>query len=57
MVKDVCADCNNNRISYIDSYAKDFIAKYFIQTYSENDRVEIEYDYVHDSKNAIEICL
>ena len=46
MVKDVCADCNNNRISYIDSYAKDFIAKYFIQTYSENDRVEIEYDYV-----------
>ena len=45
MVKDVCADCNNNRISYIDSYAKDFIARYFIQTYSENDRVEIEYDY------------
>ena len=25
MVKDVCADCNNNRISYIDSYAKEFI--------------------------------
>ena len=24
MVKDVCADCNNNKISYIDSYAKDF---------------------------------
>ena len=23
IVKDVCADCNNNRISYIDSYAKD----------------------------------
>ena len=46
MVKDVCAECNNKRISYIDSYAKDFIAKYFIQTYSENDGVEIEYDYV-----------
>ena len=29
MVKDVCADCNNNRISYIDSYAKEFIEKYF----------------------------
>ena len=25
MVKDVCADCNNNGISYIDSYAKEFI--------------------------------
>ena len=22
MVRDVCADCNNNRISYIDTYAK-----------------------------------
>lgn len=29
MVKDVCAVCNNQRISYIDSYAKDFIAQYF----------------------------
>lgn len=29
MVKDVCAVYNNQRISYIDSYAKDFIAKYF----------------------------
>lgn len=31
MVKDVCADCNNNRISYIDSYAKDFITKYLFK--------------------------
>ena len=33
MVKDVCAECNNNRISYIDSYAKDFISRYFRQKY------------------------
>ena len=45
MVKDVCAECNNNKISYIDSYAKSFIGRYFIQRYSENDTVEIEYDY------------
>lgn len=25
MVKDVCADCNNNKISYIDSYAKQLV--------------------------------
>lgn len=46
MVKDVCATCNNNRISYIDSYAKEFIGKYFTQKYSEQDTVKIEYDYV-----------
>lgn len=46
MVKDVCADCNNNKISYIDSYAKDFILRYFRQKYNEDDCVEVEYDYV-----------
>lgn len=35
MVKDVCADCNNNRISYIDSYAKEFIEKYFLVKYKK----------------------
>lgn len=45
MVKDVCAECNNNRISYIDSYAKEFISKYFVKKYKEDDVVEIEYDY------------
>ena len=24
-----CADCNNNRISYIDTYAKGFVETYF----------------------------
>ena len=45
MVKDVCADCNNNKISYIDSYAKKFIGTYFTKKYSEDDKVEIEYNY------------
>lgn len=46
MVKDVCADCNNNKISYIDSYAKEFISQYFIEKYNEDSFIEIEYDYV-----------
>lgn len=46
MVKDVCEDCNNNRISYIDNYAKEFISRYFTRKYNEDDTVEIEYDYV-----------
>ena len=45
MVKDVCANCNNNRISYIDSYAKKFIETYFTKKYSDTDRVTIQYDY------------
>lgn len=45
MVKDVCAECNNNRISYIDSYARHFIGQYFTKKYSEGDVVEIEYDF------------
>lgn len=46
VVKDVCADCNNNKIAYIDSYAKEFISRYFTRKYNEDDTVEIEYDYV-----------
>lgn len=46
MVKDVCAVCNNQRISYIDSYAKKFVSDYFTKSYSEEDKVEIDYDYV-----------
>jgi len=46
VVKDVCEDCNKNRISYIDNYAKEFISRYFTRKYNENDIVEIEYDYV-----------
>ena len=45
MVKDVCADCNNNKISYIDSYAKAFIEKYFIKKYTKDEVLKIEYDY------------
>lgn len=44
-IKDVCAECNNQKISYIDSYAKEFIGSYFINTYTEDDRVEIKYNY------------
>ncbi len=44
LVKDVCADCNNNRINYIDSYAKSFIEKYFLTKYSKDDELNIEYD-------------
>lgn len=46
MVKDVCADCNNHKLSYIDSYAKRFIETYFTKKYSDTDSVEIQYDYV-----------
>lgn len=45
MINDVCAECNNNRISYIDSYAKEFIRHYFISKYEADAKLDIEYDY------------
>jgi len=45
MVKDVCAKCNNNKISYIDSYAKEVISNYFVQKYAKDDIVDFAYDY------------
>lgn len=44
-IKDVCSNCNNKNLSYIDSYAKSFIGTYFTQKYSEKDVVEIEYNH------------
>lgn len=45
MIKDVCADCNNEKLSYIDSYAKSFIENYFIKKYSKDDILNVEYIY------------
>lgn len=44
-VNDVCSDCNSTRLAYIDSYAGQFIQKYFTREYDPEDDVEIEYDY------------
>lgn len=46
VINDVCADCNNNKLSYIDNYAKGIVQKYFVQSYDADDNVEIDYDYV-----------
>ncbi|MFR6462404.1 MAG: hypothetical protein ACLUP6_08000 [Anaerostipes hadrus] len=56
MVKDVCADCNNNRISYIDSYAKKFIEKYFLVKYKKDDTLSIEYEYVMIQKMCLKFA-
>lgn len=45
MVNDVCAECNNKKISYIDSYAKKFIEEYFIKEYKRDDSLEIKYEF------------
>lgn len=45
IIKDVCADCNNNKISYIDSYAKEMVKKYFTVNYQKDDNLIFEYNY------------
>ena len=46
VVKDVCAKCNNEKLSYIDDYAKNLISQYFTRKYAENDELEIKFNYV-----------
>lgn len=53
MVKDVCADCNNNKISYIDSYAKEVVERYFLKNYRKDDSLEFEYDYTLTQKMCL----
>ena len=38
VVKDVCSVCNNQKLSYIDNYAREFIEQYFVVDYSETHR-------------------
>ena len=45
VINDVCARCNNTRISYIDSYAQKFISDYFVQKYGKDDSLDIIYNY------------
>lgn len=45
IIKDVCAKCNNDRISYIDSYGKKIILNYFVQNYKKDDEVDFSYNY------------
>ena len=49
-IKDVCVECNNKRLSYIDAYAKQFVSKYFLKDYEENAVLDIEYDYAKMQK-------
>lgn len=44
VIKDVCAECNNMRLPYIDSYAKSIIESYFIQDYHQDESLDFRYD-------------
>ena len=46
VVKDVCSVCNNQKLSYIDNYAREFIEQYFVVDYSEDAILDFQYNYV-----------
>lgn len=56
LVKDVCAKCNNDYLSYIDEYAKNFIGKYFVDKYEEDDELEVEYEYTMIQKMLLKFA-
>lgn len=45
LINDVCPECNNEKLSYIDAYAKELINNYGTKTYTENEALHFEYDY------------
>ena len=45
MIKDVCAECNNHGLSYIDSYAKSIVEQYFTREYEKDESLDFEYNY------------
>lgn len=56
VIKDVCSDCNNNKLSYIDSYAQNFISDNFLQKYDEQIELEVDYDYVMIQKMLLKFA-
>ena len=57
VVKDVCLNCNTNRISYIDSYAKLIISNYFLDKFSKDSVLKFGYDYAMIQKMLLKFAL
>lgn len=53
LIKDVCEKCNNERISYIDTYAKEMISNYFIKKYGKDDKLKFCYNYTLVQKTLL----
>ena len=56
MIKDVCANCNNIKLPYIDSYAKNLIEKYFMVKYTEDETLVFDYNYTMIQKMCLKFA-
>ena len=56
MIKDVCANCNNIKLPYIDSYAKNLIEKYFMVKYAEDETLVFDYNYTMIQKMCLKFA-
>jgi len=45
VIKDVCAECNNVKLSKLDAYLSSLYDDYFASPLSPGESTEIEYDY------------
>lgn len=45
VIKDVCSECNNIKLSELDAYGLEFIKKYFVIEYDKDISLEVEYTY------------
>lgn len=45
VIKDVCETCNNENLSNLDGYGREFISKYFLNDYKPDIQLSVTYDY------------
>jgi len=55
-IKDVCSECNNDKLGALDSYGKQLIAKYFVQEYKRSEKLLFDYDFQILSRWLLKIC-
>lgn len=56
VIKDVCDDCNNNKLGALDSYGNFIIRDYFKEEYKKDEILELELDKKKLSRWLLKIC-
>ena len=55
-IKDVCSECNNDKLGPLDAYGKKLISDLFLKEYKRDEKLTFEYDYQLLSRWLLKIC-
>ncbi|WP_143561181.1 hypothetical protein [Sporosarcina sp. P20a] len=56
MIKDVCAVCNNEKLSELDQYVLEMVKRYFYKEYGPEQQIDVMYDYNLLSRFLMKTC-